>query len=135
MITVTTKVYFGRSQRGRKRIADRPSPSSMLPAGRTPRVSRVMAMAIHFEDLLRSGAVSDTVELAALAKVTQPRITQVMSLLHLAPDIQEEVLHLPPVLAGDDPIHEKRLRLVCRVIDFAGQRRAWQTLKRRAGCG
>jgi hypothetical protein len=62
--------------------------------------------------------------------VTQPRITQVMNLLHLAPDIQEEILFLPKVLAGRDPIHEKQLRRICQEPSFARQRRMWQVLKR-----
>jgi hypothetical protein len=69
-------------------------------------------------------------ELARLAMVTQPRITQVMNLLHLAPDIQEEILFLPKVLAGRDPIHEKQLRRICQEPRFARQRRMWQVLKR-----
>jgi hypothetical protein len=44
-----------------------------------------MALAIQFDALLRAGVVSDTVEMARLARVTQPRITQVMNLLYLAP--------------------------------------------------
>lgn len=62
--------------------------------------------------------------------VTQPRITQVMNLLHLVPDIQEEILILPKVLAGRDPIHEKQLRWICQEPSFARHRRMWQVLKR-----
>jgi len=54
-----------------------------------------MALAIHFDGLLRRGQVADLTELARLTMVTQPRITQVMNLLHLAPDIQEALLFLP----------------------------------------
>lgn len=42
----------------------------------------------------------DMTELARVAMFTQPRITQVMNLLHLAPNIQEKILFLPNVLAG-----------------------------------
>ena len=118
MITVKKQVFFTRSERGRRRIEDNPPASQTVPPGRVPRVSRVMALAIQFDDLLRSGTVSDTIELARLAKVTQPRITQVMNLLHLAPDIQEELLFLPLVNHGRDPIHEKQLRRVCAKTDW-----------------
>ncbi len=130
MITVKKQVYFTRSERGRRRIEDRPLPSQAIPPGRVPRVSRVMALAIHFDGLLRTGAVSDTIELASLAKVTQPRITQVMNLLHLAPDIQEELLFLPLVTQGRDRINEKQLRRICGEPDFARQRRRWEEIKR-----
>lgn len=130
MITLKKQVFFGRSERGRRRIEDQPSPTQMVPPGRVARVSRVMALAIQFEDLLRRGVVSDTIELARLTKVTQPRITQVMNLLHLAPDIQEELLFLPRVVEGRDPINEKMLRRVCAEVGFNKQRQMWETMKR-----
>ena len=131
MITVKKQVFFTRSQRGRRRIEDEPPASQTVPPGRVPRVSRVMALAMQFDDLLRSGTVSDTIELARLAKVTQPRITQVMNLLHLAPDIQEELLFLPLVTQGRDPIHEKQLRRLCAQVCWHQQRRLWLQLKSR----
>jgi hypothetical protein len=130
MITVKKQVFLTRSERGRRRIEDDQPASQTVPPGRVPRVSRVMALAIQFDDLLRSGTVSDTIELARLAKVTQPRITQVMNLLHLAPDIQEDLLFLPIVTQGRDPINEKQLRRVCGEPNFFRQRRLWETLKR-----
>ncbi len=129
MITVTKQVFFTRGERGRRRIADEPSPSQTLPPGRVPRVSRVMALAIQFDNLLRRGVIANTIELARLAKVTQPRITQVMNLLHLAPDIQEELLYLPLIAEGRDPINEKHLRQICRLLSFASQRQKWVKLK------
>ncbi len=131
MITVKQKVFFTRSERGRRRIEDKPSPSQMVASGRVPRVSRVMALAIQFDDLLQSGTVANTIELARLAKVTQPRITQVMNLLHLAPDIQEELLFLPRVVQGRDPIHERMLRRLCANVSWTSQRLLWLEIKSR----
>jgi hypothetical protein len=127
MITVKKQVFFTRSGRGRRRIEDKPPPSQTVPPGRVPRVSRVMA--IQFDDLLRSGTVSDTIELDHLAKVTQPRITQVLNLLHLAADIQEELLFLPLVLEGRDPINEKQLRRICAVVSWKTQNTLWLAMK------
>ena len=62
-----------------------------------------MALAIRYDRLLREGVVADQTELARPAKVTQPRITQIMNLLHLSP-IQEELLFLPLVTSGKDPV-------------------------------
>lgn len=131
MITVKKQVFFTRSERGRRRIEDQPPASQMVPPGRVPRVSRVMALAIQFDGLLRAGVVSDTIELARLAKVTQPRITQVMNMLHLAPDIQEELLFLPLVTQGRDPITEKQLRQLCAEVSWRKQRQMWAQLKSR----
>ncbi len=131
MITVKKQVFFTRSERGRRRIEDDPPASQTVPPGRVPRVSRVMALAIQFDGLLREGSVSNTIELAQLARVTQPRITQVMNLLHLAPDIQEELLFLPLVTHGRDPLHEKQLRRLCAEVSWRKQRRLWSQLQSR----
>jgi hypothetical protein len=128
MITVKKQVFFTRSERGRRRIEDDPPASQTVPPGRVPRVSRVMALAIEFDRLLREGIVANTIELARLAQVTQPRITQVMNLLHLAPDIQEELLFLPLVTQGRDPINEKQLRRICREVSWRKQRQLWSQL-------
>ncbi len=130
MITVTKKVYFTRAARGRRRITDTPPPTETVPEGRVPRISKLMALALEFESLIRGRQCTDRTELARIAMVTQPRITQVMNLLHLAPDIQEELLFLPRVMAGRDPIHEKRLRKISVQRDFSQQRRMWEDLKR-----
>jgi hypothetical protein len=84
-----------------------------------------MALAIRFERLLRDGTVSDFSELARLGHVTQPRITQILNLTLLAPDIQELLLFLPRVHAGRAPLHEKLLRPIATVVDWAKQRKMW----------
>jgi hypothetical protein len=123
MITVKRKLHFQRSGRGRRRIAD-VAPATVKP-GRVPRISRLMALAIRFDRLIRESVASDQSELARLAHVTQPRMTQIMNLLHLAPDIQEELLFLPLVLEGNDPIHEKMLRPIAAEVGWARQRGMW----------
>lgn len=131
MITVTKKVHFTRGRSGRKRIVDAPPKPQPEYAGRVPRVSRVMALAIHFDKLLQSGVVCDTIELARLTKVTQPRITQVLNMLHLAPDIQEALLSLPHVTEGRDRVNEKQLRKVCAHVSFKLQRQLWAAIQPR----
>ena len=55
-------------------------------------------------------------------------MTQIMSLLHLAPDIQEELLYLPEVLQGKASIHEKLLRPLTRQVDWRIQRKMWEKI-------
>ena len=124
MTTVTRQIHITRRAR-RKVVMSGPAPEPAAPTGRIPRVSKLMALAIRFDQLLFEGKVTDQSELARLAHVTQPRMTQIMNLLHLAPDIQEELLHLPPVTSGDDPITEHDLRPITRMRDWWKQRRAW----------
>ncbi len=52
-------------------------------------------------------------------------MTQILNLLHLAPSIQEEILHLPRVTEGKDPIHEKMLRPIAAEVDWERQREMW----------
>ncbi len=93
------------------------------PAGRVPRISKLMALAIRCDQLLRSGAVPDASTLARLARVTQPRMTQILNLTLLAPDIQEKLLFLAPVEDGKPEISEKGMRMACGVIRWERQRR------------
>jgi len=124
MTTVTKQIHFATKSR-RKAAVPGPPPEPQEPAGRTPRVAKLMALAIRFDHLLQEGKVADQSELARLAHVTQPRMTQIMNLLHLAPDIQEEILHLPPVEEGRDPITERDLRPITGIPQWAEQRRTW----------
>ena len=59
---------------------------------RIPRIARLMALAIKFETMVERGEVRDYADLARLGYVTRARITQIMNLLMLAPDIQEQLL-------------------------------------------
>jgi hypothetical protein len=129
MITVTTSVHFTTTCAGRKRMHASAKPVTKGPAGRIPRISKLMALAIRFEQLLRDGTVADMAEMARLAAVTQPRMTQIMNLLHLAPDIQEELLFLDPISTGRDAVHERLLRSVCAVSDWRRQRVLWLALQ------
>ena len=91
--------------------------------GRLPRVTRLMALAIKSEALIRTGVVRDYADLARLAHVSRARVTQIMNLLNLAPDIQEELLSLQPRIAQRDQLHERGLRAIAKVVDWDTQRR------------
>jgi len=129
MITLTRKVFLSNGRSGRKRLSPTKPAVEAVGQGRIPRISKLMALAIKFDRLIREGKVADQSELARVAHVTQPRMTQIMNLLHLAPDIQEELLFLPLVLKGRDPIHERMLRPVAAVADWHGQRLMWRRIK------
>ena len=103
-------------QLGRKR-------DKQLARGTIPRVARLMALAIHFRRLLSDGLVADYAELALRGSVTRARITQIMNLLHLAPDIQERLLFLRPVTGGRAPLTEHALRDVIAQPSWTTQRR------------
>lgn len=96
--------------------------------GRVPRVARLMALAIKYDRLLRKGVVADLSELARLCQVTQPRMTQIMNLLHLAPDIQEAILLLPSTVSGREQLTERHLRNLTATIRWDKQRSLWHAL-------
>ena len=129
MIKVKRKIHFARRDHGRRVILD-VAPATDVPLGRVPRVARLMALAIHCDRLVREGKVADLSALARFAHVTQPRMTQIMNLRHLAPDIQEELLLLPRITSGRDPIHEKMLRPIAAEADWARQRQLWSFRRR-----
>jgi hypothetical protein len=65
-------------------------------AERLPRITRLLALAVRFEGLLREGTIGGGAELARLGGVSRARITQILNLRHLAPAIQEEILLTTP---------------------------------------
>jgi hypothetical protein len=69
--------------------------------------------------------------LARLGRVSRSRISQILSLLSLAPDIQEALLFLPPVVRGRDTIHLGQLLPLATLLDWREQRRLWQALATR----
>src|SRR5713226_8035601 len=69
------------------------------PPTRVPRIARLMALALKFEQLIRQGVVTDYAVLATLGRVSRARVTQIMNLLNLAPDVQEQILFLKPETA------------------------------------
>ncbi|MCC6362974.1 MAG: hypothetical protein IT165_05585 [Bryobacterales bacterium] len=99
---------------GRPKKATEPEPP------RIPRVARLMALAIKFQEMIDHGEVNDHADLARLGFVTRARLTQIMNLTLLAPDIQEQILR-----GAVAP--ESSIRLVVRWVDWASQRQIWRS--------
>jgi len=98
--------------------------------GRLPRVARLMALAIRFEELLRNGTVNDFADLARLGRVTRARISQIMALLNLAPDLQERILFFAPVIVKQEEISERSLRTVVDEPHWVKQRHLFAEIER-----
>lgn len=129
--TIECHVHFGRRGRGcRKELrTGQEPPAPTCEPGRLPRVARLMALAIRFDQLIRDGVVADYAELAQLGHVTRARISQIMNLLNLAPDLQEQILFLPHTAHGRDPIHLAQLQPIASTPDWSKQRRRWRALQ------
>lgn len=129
-ITYQARIQIRNGRHGRKELATVDETALPVEPGRIPRISRLMALAIRFDGMIKAGTVSDQAELARLGHVTRARMTQIMNLLSLAPDIQEELLFLPRVQQGYDPIHLKQLQPIAGALDWARQRMMWKSLER-----
>jgi hypothetical protein len=127
-LTIEREVHFTTQVRGRKTLQSGPAPVPAVAPGRVPRVARLLALAHRFDGLLRAGVVKDYAELARLGHVTRARVSQVMNLLSLAPDLQEAVLFLPRTVRGRDPIPLWRLQPIASTLDWRKQRRLWAGL-------
>jgi DNA invertase Pin-like site-specific DNA recombinase len=97
--------------------------------GRVPRVSRLMALAIKFERLIREGEIRNHRDIAEAGQISRARLSQIMRLTDLAPSIQEELLFLPKTIAGPDRITEKALRQVACSMDWDWQKKQFASLK------
>ncbi len=112
----------------RRKVLKQESANEETPPGRIPRVARLLALAIRMEGLIASGRVACYADAARLAHVTRARMTQIMNLTRLAPDIQEAVLFLTPVVKGRDPVTERDLRPIAAEFNWTKQRHLWARL-------
>jgi hypothetical protein len=132
-VTIEKEIHVRRQARGRQEVLPAGQPAPATPSGeRVPRVARLMALAIRFDGLLRAGQIRDQAELARLGQVSRARVSQILALIHLAPDLQEAVLHLHGGQRGADLLLAD-LWPVAALTDWAAQRRRWRALRRSQG--
>jgi hypothetical protein len=127
-MTIEVRVPFHRCGQGRRQELSSGAGAASLPPGRVPRVARLMALALRLEELVRTGQVASYSALASLGHVTRARICQILNLIHLAPDIQEALLFLPPTRRGRDAIILADLQPIAAILDWRKQRRLWRQL-------
>ena len=96
--------------------------------GKLPRIAEVLALAIQFDDMIRRGVARDHADLARLGCISQERISQIMRLIWLAPDIQQEILTLPRTPRGRFHVGEVALRQIASKMLWSEQRRIWAGL-------
>ena len=124
MIKVKRKIAF-QGEAHKRRDAAKAARVKIAQSGRIPRIAKLVALASRMQSMIESGKVESFQQLAEIGRISQPRMTQIMSLLLLAPDIQEELLYLPEEIQGKAAIHERLLRPLTTEIDWRVQRRMW----------
>jgi len=128
--TVVCQVPFRRRLRQRGKTSASPVEAApKVPAGQVPRIARLMALALRFEQLLCEGKIRNYAELARLGHVSRARISQITRLLSLAPTIQEALLFLPRTASGRDRIHLRQLLSVAAVLEWRQQLVLWKALQ------
>jgi hypothetical protein len=128
-MTIEVPVHFQHVGHGGRKALRPGAATASLPSGRVPRVARLMALALRFDDLVRSEQIATYSELATFGHVTRARVSQIMALLCLAPDIQEALLFLQPTVRGRDPIVLADLQPIAAAFDWRKQRRLWRKLQ------
>jgi hypothetical protein len=136
-ITLACPIHFRGRGRGNRRcleVGPEPKPTPRQP-GRVPRVARLLALALRIDEQIRKGELTSYSEVAALGHVTRARVSQIMNLLNLAPDLQEAILLLPRTERGRDAIVLRDLQPIASIVDWRKQRVLWQQLTKHTLCG
>lgn len=103
------------------RRTDRPRVTRSAPV--VPAVVRLLVLAHQIEGAIDDGRARDYADIARQLGVTRARVTQIVNLLLLAPDIQTAILTGPPGVIGR--LSERRLRRVVEDPDWQVQRRGF----------
>ncbi len=119
-VEVTLPVRRGRHESDK---CGRPSSAShQRSCPRIPRITRLMALAIKFQEMLDRGEVRNYADLARLGYVSRARVTQIMNLLLLAPDVQTCLIDYGDARRSRSAITERDFRKASRIVSWVDQR-------------
>lgn len=96
-------------------------------APRTPRVVELLRKAQEWQSLLQSGQIPNQAEIARREGITRARVTQVMGMLRLAPEIQHQILSTPETVLRP-AITERALRPIARMECLKDQKAKFQEI-------
>jgi hypothetical protein len=94
-------------------------PTKATAGPKVSRVARLLALAHKIQGMLDRGEVESMADLARLGRVSRARITQIMDLLMLAPEIQEALL------CGRAMTDIRELLAIAHATNWADQRGRW----------
>ena len=120
--------YLFRGRNGSDVVfSQEPPPPPPEVVRRPARVARMLALAHRLQRAIQRGEYDDRADLARQFGVTRARVTQLLNLTLLAPDIQAAVLKLEAI-DGVQPTSERALRAVVGAVDWGVQRRRWDQM-------
>ena len=120
---VIERPFFRRKSRS-VTLAEAPPPARPEPVRRPAKVAQQLALAHHLQAAIDRGSIADRAAVARKLGLTRARVTQLLDLLMLAPDLQEAVLALEAV-DGAEPMAERTVRAVAHAGTWMEQRAAW----------
>lgn len=131
----TFKIHLARRKHGRVELVEGDAPPKPVWTAQPSRIARLVALAHRIENLVRAGSIRDYAEVATVAGITRARVSQIVNLLLLAPDLQEQLLFQLRPAQGREVIGESLIRDIALEPDWAVQRRMLATVLGRAGSG
>ncbi|RKG56884.1 hypothetical protein D7X30_22395 [Corallococcus sp. AB011P] len=120
--------HFHRVRRSKVRFREGAPPSPREVARRTAHAAGMLALAHHVESAIERGLMASAADVASQLGFTRARVTHLLDLRLLAPDIQEEVLFLEAV-DGEEPLSERVLRAIAHAGTWEVQRERWREVK------
>lgn len=119
-----------RVRHGRKKGFTASGPGG--PEHRPARVAVTLALAHKIRQEILRGEIRDQADAARRLGLTRARLSQILDLTNLAPDLQEEILFLEAI-DDREPLRERALREVLRFTRWAEQRVSRRERLRLAG--
>ena len=133
-----TRIFTGNLFRVRQgngwAFTEEPPPPPREPVRRPARVAQSLALAHRLQAAIDQGEYQDRADLARQLGFTRARVTQILDLQLLAPDIQQQLIFAEAV-DGVEPLSERALREVVKRDDWGRQRLLWQRLVREVRAG
>ena len=122
---VEFQVHFRIGDHGRKHLKRGTSPKKPeLPSEDLPRLTRLLALAHRWNRLIEEGNITDYAEIAKTMRLSRARVTQIMDLLYLAPEIQEKIFL--PGEGRPTTISERAARSITNLPIWNNQCKAWK---------
>jgi hypothetical protein len=119
-VSIKMKVHFALGNHNH-RLLRKGKPPKYSKSTRLPRITRLMALSVKYEQLLAKGLVKSHRELADLAGVERSQISTILRFRLLAPHIQEWLLNLPESEKGSDPVGMIDLRAIATHVSWEKQ--------------
>lgn len=121
-VVITSSIHRIRRGNGQLFTADAPKTTTpRTPIRKPARVARMLAFAHKLQEAIDNGDYIDRADAARKLGLTRARVSQLLDLLMLAPDIQEKILFMERV-DGLEPTSERALRRVVSEDNWAVQR-------------